>query len=315
MKQHKKARLWSLLFILIVIATGCVQRDASGNPVGWVYDYFGKPTISFLDFLAGLFGNSYGVAIIIVTIITRIFMLPSSIKMTKSSMVSQTRMKFAQPEIDAIKAEMEAATDPQEKMRLNTEMQAVYKKYGIDMFGGLAGCLPLLMQMPILSAVYAAIQTSDKIANSHFFGIPLGQRSVAIVVVVVLVYGLQGWLMQKQMPATDNEVAQQTNRTMLFMNPVMFGWISWVSAAGLGVYFLMGGVFQLIQQLYVNNVIRPRVQAELAEEEKKFAKMAPRERKATPKPAPKQTETKQRLVPTKEAIDTSKRRNEGKQKR
>ncbi|WP_124057466.1 membrane protein insertase YidC [Vaginisenegalia massiliensis] len=310
-KQHKKI-LFSLLLITIVfMATGCVSYDKAGHPTGWVYDYFGKPAIQFLDYLAAMFGSSYGIAIIIVTIITRLFMMPSSIKMTKNSMISQARMKVAQPEIDEMKAKIEAATDPQEKARLNTEMMAIYKKYDIDMMSGLSGCLPLLVQMPIISAVYTAIRTSEKIQASTFLGIHLGSKSILLVVLVVLVYGLQGWLMQKSMPETDNAAANQTSKTMMFMNPVMLGYFSWISAAGLGLYFLVGGLFQLGQQVYINNLVRPKIQAMLDEEAKKHPKRTVTVSQTKTASEPKQNK-KNRLVPTKEPLQ---QRNAGKQNR
>lgn len=106
-------------------------------------------------------------------------------------------MKIAQPEIDEINAEMEETSDQNEKAALQQELMQVYKKYDINMFGGLAGCLPLLIQMPIISAVYTAIRSSPEILRSNFLGINLGEQSIPLVIGVVLLYALQGWMMQK----------------------------------------------------------------------------------------------------------------------
>ena len=159
--NKQKIQMIFLLTLVVLVASGCVSYDSTGNPSGWVYDYLGRPASLFLDWLANLFGGSYGVAIIIVTMITRLLMMPSSLKMTKNSMISQAKMKIAQPEIDEIKADIEATSDAQEKTALNQELMDVYKKYDIDMLGGLSGCLPLIIQMPIISAVYAAIRSSQ----------------------------------------------------------------------------------------------------------------------------------------------------------
>ena len=156
--NQRKIQMIGLLLIVVLVASGCVSYDDAGNPTGWVYQYLGQPASQFLDFLANIFNGSYGIAIIIVTIITRLIMMPSSVNMTKNSMISQTRMKIAQPEIDEIKAEIEATKDPKEQAALNQEMMAVYKKYDINMMGGLSGCLPLIIQMPISSAVYTEIR-------------------------------------------------------------------------------------------------------------------------------------------------------------
>lgn len=312
--KQKWFKILGLLAIVILVMSGCVSYDSTGNPSGWVYEYIGRPTSTLMDWIAGIFGGSYGMAIIIITLITRLFMMPSSVNMTKNSMMSQAKMKLAQPEIDEINEEINATDDAQRKAALQQELMAVYKKYDINMFGGLSGCLPLLVQMPIISAVYAAIRSSDRILDSNFLGISLGEKSLALVVVVVVVYALQGWLMQHNMPQSDNPQAQQTSRTMMLMNPLMIGWISYASAAGLGLYFLTGGVFALFQQLYTNRIVKPRIEKLMEEEHEKYKNVRRKPRKQS---LPKSNEDSQRLVPTKQQVTTQgqKRRNEGKQRR
>lgn len=317
--NQRKIQMIGLLLVVVLVASGCVSYDEAGNPSGWVYQYLGQPASQFLDFLANLFNGSYGIAIIIVTVITRLIMMPSSVNMTKNSMISQTRMKIAQPEIDEIKAEIEATKDPKEQAALNQEMMAVYKKYDINMMGGLSGCLPLIIQMPIISAVYTAIRSSERITESTFLGLNLGEQSIMIVVLVVVITALQGWMMQRNMPKSDNPQAAQTGSTMMLINPLMLGWISWISAAGLGLYFLVGGLFALGQQFYTNKIVRPKIK-EMLEQEANNHKNNPRKaraRKATVPTASADKNAKKRLVPTKSDIISSEttRRNEGKQRR
>ena len=182
------------------------------------------------------------------------------------------------------------------------------------MFGDtLGGCLPLLIQMPFITAVYAAIRSSQEIASSSFLGIHLGKRSILIVALVVLAYFLQGWLMQKQSTvSSSNPQAQQTTKMMMLMNPLMLGWISWASAAGLGLYFLTGGIFMIVQQLYINHQVRPRIEA-MVEEKREYYESLPRTKRKRKVNVQQETSSRnQRLVPTK---NTSTRRNEGKQRR
>lgn len=312
--KQKWFKIFGLLAVVMLIMSGCVSYDSAGNPSGWVYEYIGRPTSSLMDWLAGLFGGSYGMAIIIITLITRLFMMPSSINMTKNSMISQAKMKLAQPEIDEINEEMNATEDPQRKAALQQELMALYKRYDINMFGGLTGCLPLLIQMPIISAVYAAIRSSERILESTFLGISLGEQNLILVIAVVAVYALQGWMMQRNTPQSDNPQAQQTNRTMMLMNPLMIGWISYASAAGLGLYFLTGGVFAIFQQLYTNHIVKPRIEKLMEEEEEKYKDVRRKPRKKVVQQPT--NDGSQRLVPTKQNVQTNgTRRNEGKQKR
>lgn len=314
--KYKKPLMMGLLLLAVVVLSGCVRYDATGNPSGWVYEYIGIPTARLIDWIANTFNGSYGVAIIIITTVVRLLMLPSSINMTRDSIRSQAKMKLAQPEINEIQAEIEAASSDEEKMALNAELMSIYKKYDINTFAGLAGCLPLLIQMPIISAVYAAIRSSEAIRQSTFLGVPLGERSIVITIAVGVVYLIQSWMMKQSMPqAEGNEQVQATSNSMLWMNPIMLTWITYASEAGLGLYFLAGGIFAIIQQAITTYIIRPRTEAEVAKELEKY-KDLPKRKKKTRQANRQKSDGSQRLVPTKQAVNPStNNRNAGKQKR
>lgn len=319
LKKQEWKMLWLLAFVILV-ASGCVSYDANGNPTGAVYQYFGVPTVQLLDYLAHIFGGSYGISIMIVRFIVMLFMLPSSLQMTKSSMISSARMKYAQPEIQEIQAELKASKDPQEQAALNQELRQVYAKYDINMLGGMSGCLPLLLQMPIIAAVYAAVSTSERIAQSSFLGINLGGRSLILVVLVTLVSLAQSWLMAQNSPVSQDENSQaaQMSKSMLWMNPIMFGYFTYIANAGIGLYFLAGAVFSLIQQIYMNHVVKPKIQAEIDAQAEKYANMPRERRKKAEREIKKalEKENDQRIVPLKTTQSTpSKGRNAGKQKR
>ncbi|MGX7108260.1 membrane protein insertase YidC [Facklamia miroungae] len=316
MKFIKK--YWKLIFLVSMVslmATGCIRYDSAGNPTGPIYEYLGVPTAHFLDFLADIFGGSYGIAIIIVTLITRLFMLPSTYKMTKSSMESSAKMKYAQPEISEIQAEMKETDDPEEKAALQQELMQVYGKYDINMLSNVSGCLPLLIQMPIISAVYTAVRSSHKIAEASFLGINLGEKSLLLVVLVAATTFLSSWLMQKGTanPTVDNPQANQMQQSMLYMNPLMLGYFTYISNAGLGLYFFTGSLFNLAQQLYMNQVARPKIQKNIEEKVQKYQNMPREKRQKKARQTKKQLEkvNADRIVPVK----TPKARNAGKQKK
>ncbi|MBG9985862.1 membrane protein insertase YidC [Facklamia sp. DSM 111018] len=310
---------WKFIFLISMVAlmaSGCVSYDKSGNPSGAIYEYVGIPTARFMDWIANIFGGSYGIAIIIITIITRLFMLPSTYKMTKGTMTSSAKMKYAQPEIKEIQDEMNETDDPQEKAALQQELMKVYSKYDISMLSGVSGCLPMLIQLPIISAVYAAVRSSDKIAESSFLGIDLGERSILIVVLVAVSAFLTGWLMQKSnpTPTADNPTANQMQSSMLIMNPLMLGWFTFVSNAGMGLYFLTGSIWSLLQQVYMNHVAKPKIQKEIDQQVEKY-KNIPREKRQSKVRKQKEAiekENAKRIVPVKA---NSKKRNAGKQKK
>lgn len=314
MKKIKYNRRFILLLMSVVfIASGCIRYDSAGNPTGAVYEYLGVPTAHLLDYLAHFMGGSYGLAIIIITIIVRLLMLPSTYKMTKNTMESSAKMKYAQPEINEIQEEMKTTEDPQEKAELQKELMQVYSKYDINMLSNMSGCLPMLIQLPFISAVYAAIRSSDKIAESTFMGIDLGQRSLILVVLVAVATFASSWLMQKTSPTatSDNPQASQMQNSMMIMNPLMLGYFTYISNAGLGLYFLAGSIVSLIQQIYMNKVARPKIQQEVEARAQKYAKVPRQERKKKARQAKKaiEKENAKRIVPVK----TTTGRNAGKQ--
>lgn len=102
----------------------------------------------FAGLLAGFYAlvPSYGLAIILMTLVTRIILLPLSIKSTRS----MREMQVIQPEIKRLQKKYKG-----DRQKLNTEMMALYKEHGVNPFGG---CLPLLLQMPVFIALFQVIQ-------------------------------------------------------------------------------------------------------------------------------------------------------------
>jgi YidC/Oxa1 family membrane protein insertase len=98
--------------------------------------------------LAAIYGviGSYGIAIVLLTIVVRAILLPLSIKQTKS----MREMQRIQPEVKKLQAKYKG-----DRQKLNEEMMALYKEHGVNPFGG---CLPLLMQFPVLIALYRVIR-------------------------------------------------------------------------------------------------------------------------------------------------------------
>ena len=108
--------------------------------------------MGFFEVFAGMLAlfyaliPSYGLAIILMTLVTRIVLLPLSIKSTRS----MREMQLIQPEIKRLQKKYKG-----DRQKLNTEMMALYKEHGVNPFGG---CLPLLLQMPVFIALFQVIQ-------------------------------------------------------------------------------------------------------------------------------------------------------------
>merc|ERR1712194_479061 len=166
---------------------------------------------------------------------------------SKKSMVQQEKMAFIKPELDVVQQKQKAATTAEEKAAAQQELMDVYKRNNMSMMGGI-GCLPILIQMPVFTAMFQAIRLSPQIAESNFLGINLGDRNAYLAIAAGLVYVIQAFI---SMIGLSPEQKKQM-RTMLFMNPVMILVFTWSSPAGLGLYWLVGGVFACFQTLITN---------------------------------------------------------------
>ena len=301
MKNKKLLTIAAIMASAMLFLSGCVQHTASGKPYGFVYDNLAVPTQHVLVWLSQILGNSLGWAIIVITFIVRLVLMPIMIKQSKNATVQQEKIAHIKPLMEDITKRQKEATRDAERMAIIQEMMQLYRDNNISMTGGI-GCLPLLIQMPIFAALYAAIQYSPELSRSYFYGINLGQRSFTLVALSFVVYALQGWLSTLGVP----EAQRAQMRQMMIISPLMITFMTYISPAGLGLYFFVGGIFACIQTLIIN-YMRPRIRKEVLAELKK-----------NPVKQPKKvvTEAKETTIESSPTSATSKKkRNAGKQNR
>lgn len=225
---------------------------------------FYQPIINLLIFLYNVLpGHDIGLAIIVLTIIIKaILLLPSA-----QSIRSQKALQVIQPEIDALKQKY-----GKDKEGLARELMGVYKRHKVN---PLSSCLPVLIQLPFLIAVYqafrAGLSVSDGLGKflypfvahptsiqTTFFGLlDLAKPSI---VLAVLAAGSQFWqtkmLMHRRPPmkvpgSKDEDFAAIMNKQMLFMAPIMTLIISIKLPSGLALYWLVTTLLTVVQQVYI----------------------------------------------------------------
>lgn len=190
------------------------------------------PLRSLLGWFIEISG-SYGVGIILLTIAVRLLILPLTIYQTRS----MKRMQEVQPLMKALQEKYKDQPD-----KLNQEMMALYKENGVNPF---AGCLPLLIQMPFLYAVFAVLQNFNaEVAgvSSMFLWLDLSKAD-ALFILPVLTVGsmfLQSWL-----TGAGNDPNQ---KMMMYMLPLLFGWFTFKMQSGVVLYWVISTVFGLVQQ-------------------------------------------------------------------
>jgi len=203
---------------------------------GWFW-FLARPMLWVLNGIHHVVMN-YGVAIIIMTILLRLLMWP----LTRKSYTNMAVMQKMQPELQRIQK-----LYANDKMRLQMEMMKLYQTHKTS---PMAGCLPMLIQIPIFFALYKALLVSVAMRNAHFLWIhDLSAMDPYFILPILM--GATMYLQQRlQSPSTQNSNANdavaQTQRAMRWMPilfTIMFAWMP----AGLVLYWTVSNIFGIIQ--------------------------------------------------------------------
>lgn len=213
---------------------------------GW-FTVIAKPLYLWVRWLRRVMGpgiNNWGWAIVIVGILLNLLTLPSRIMMTKSSL----KMMRIQPKVDALKRKYANLkfNDPK-KTEMNTEMMQLYKTEGVSMYGG---CLPMLIQMPLLYAIYEVLENAIELRQAHWYWLPDLSAPDPIYILPILII-VTMFLVQYISPSPGMDPAQR--RMMAFFMPVMFGFFMLHFPSGLALYWVVGNIINLIIQIWINN--------------------------------------------------------------
>ncbi|MFP5250374.1 MAG: membrane protein insertase YidC, partial [Acidobacteriota bacterium] len=211
-----------------------------------MWTWIAKPLYYALRFLRNLMGAgayNWGWAIIVVTLIFTLAMLPTRIMMMKSSL----KMARIQPKVDAIKKRYShlKMNDPK-RTEMNQEMMALYKTEGVNMYGS---CLPLLVQTPLFFAYYKVLENAIELRQAHWFWLPdLSMPDPTYILPVLIVVTM--FLTQYITPSPGMDRSQQ--RMMAFMMPAIFGFTMLHFASGLALYWATSNILYLVMQLAIN---------------------------------------------------------------
>lgn len=264
MKKFNKWLLASGLFSLLMILSGCVQtKNNKPTGEGWVYNLLVKPMGNVITYLVHHFHWSYGLAIIALTILVRLIIMPLGFWQSHKSLLQTEKTAYFKPQIDAIQEKMKTAETNEDKMAAQMELQQFYRDNNLSMFGGM-GCLPLVIQMPIFTALFYAARYTPGISKATFLGVNLGHPNLIFVVLAGLSYLLQGWAGTIGVPDEQKKMM----RTMIILSPLMIVFISLSSPAGVTLYWIVGGLFSALQTALINAFHKPRIRRMIEEEMK-----------------------------------------------
>ena len=224
--------------------------------------FFYQPILNLVIFLYNMVpGHDLGIAIILLTIIIKVLLLPLS----RQSIKSQKSLQDLQPKVDELKKKY-----ANNKEELGRAMMNLYKEHKVNPF---SSCLPLLIQLPFLFAVFKVFRTGfengtldlvysfiDKpeVVNTiSIIGVDLGENNY---IIAFLAGAAQFWqakmMMAKKAPvkspgAKDENMMAMMNKQMVYMMPLLTIWIASTFPSGLALYWLTTTVLTGVQQLFI----------------------------------------------------------------
>ena len=287
----KKYILFCYLLLLNSILTGYSAQDNDG----FFYNTFTKNMDMFLSNI-NVYVKSWGVSIIIITLIVKGIILPFMLKNYKRQRTSSINMEKAKPELDFVQSKIKKLTEDQkrvfnnderlkiriEQTELQKELFKIYKKYDCSpaIFGNL---IPILIQAPFISGLYFTLQNpvySKDILDSNFLSISLGEKSYILLILVFIIYMVVGKISQSMMqsnPMTQNtpeaERAQNISKNMVWITPIMLTFITYTSIAAIGIYFVVSGILVAFQILLGHKLYPPYIPKPLKKSNKQKARL------------------------------------------
>jgi len=227
-----------------------LPRKWGGLPMEWL----GVPILLLMNWTYKHVGN-YGVAIILLTVVSKVLFYPLTVK----SMRSMRAMQALQPQVNALRSKYQK--DPQ---ALQRETLALYKKHRVNPMGG---CLPMIAQVPIFYALYLALSVSVELQNSpflcfgHLFGVDLWICDLAAhdpTYVLPVLMGITMFVQQRMTPTMGDP---RQAKMMLFM-PIIFTFMFLNLPSGLVLYWTVSNVLQILQQKLMDRPARTRATRE-----------------------------------------------------
>jgi YidC/Oxa1 family membrane protein insertase len=184
--------------------------------------------------------HNYGYAIIVLTLTLSLLLFPFRLK----QMMSMKKMQVVQPKVKAIQEKYKRykKTDPK-RAEMNQEIMALYKEHNVNPLGG---CLPLVLQFPLLFAFYSLLANSIELRQAPFIGYIHDLSVKDPYFILPIVMGITMFISQKMTPMTPG--TDPTQAKMMMVMPVVFTFMFFSVSSGLNLYFLCSNIFQIAFQ-------------------------------------------------------------------
>jgi len=246
-----RSRKWWIVLgalALLVLLAGCspVQETVTTPEMKESNSWWIRNVVYWfslmLDTFAGWFGGEYGLAILLLTIIVRTLILPLMIKQYKNTQA----MQKLQPEM--LKIREKYKDDPR---RQQEELMKLYQMHQVN---PLAGCLPLIIQLPIFIALYNSIYMNQPIYEHTFLGLKLGLAPIEApwyYYIIPVIAAITTWIQTKMMTIQNPNAMMGPMRSMMMVFPVLIFVMAINFAIALPLYWIYSNIYTIVQNYFM----------------------------------------------------------------
>ena len=211
---------------------------------GW-YGILARPLLWLLKKTQGYVGN-WGIAILVVTFLIRLLLFP----LTAKSYVSMKKMQKLAPKMNAIRDKYKKAkSDAAQRQKMNEELMKLYQAEG---YNPMSGCLPIVLQLPILVAFYNVLSRSIELRHAPFYFWIKDLSAIDGTYVLVILMIVSMYVQQAMTPSTMDPAQK---KVFMFM-PVLWGFFLKDMPSGLVLYWLFSNLLTIVQQLVMNRIVK-----------------------------------------------------------
>lgn len=250
MKKTKRILSLTAIASLALFLAACSNKPITSHSTGLWDHYIIYNFSRFIIWLSNTCGG-YGMGIIIFTIIIRVLLLPLMFYQTKSMLKTQE----LQPKLKAIQKKY-SSRDRDSMMKMQQETQALYKEAGVNPW---ASMLPMIIQLPIMWALYQAIWRTPELKHGTFLWLQLGHTDPYYVlpILAAIFTFMSSWLSMASMPERN----AMTSAMTWFM-PIMVFFMALGFSSAITLYWVVSNAFQVLQTLLLQNPFKIRRERE-----------------------------------------------------
>ncbi|KIU21226.1 YidC/Oxa1 family membrane protein insertase [Weissella cibaria] len=254
-----RSTVTAVIALIIMIIAGVMFKGHVSGTGFWHGIIIANFSRSILG-VSAWFGNNYGLGIIVFTLLIRLLILPLMVYQTRS----MRKMQEVAPALKAIQAKY-PNRDTESMAAMQAEQSALYKEAGVNPFASL---LPLIVQMPILIALYTAIRTTKQLETGIFLWAQLGQHDHLFIlpILAALFTFASSYLVMLGQPEKNGMTTSMT-----YIMPIMIFIFAINVPSALSLYWVVSNAFQVAQTWTIQNPFEIR-------REREAKKQAERER-------------------------------------